>query len=184
MIRETGQIFINFRNLASQEQYSWVSIHPCLWPNGGTDIFSYLYKAYYKARFPEYTFDVNTIATNLYMEHNFSLPKEFTFEISGWFNSASIWGGSWLSKPQGSSWIWGAQKVLLMGGRANVKIGVTDILYTAMAFIQRCHSRFKIRAMGLGKASESMSILTIVFGSSDVKSARRRTTGLEGKQKD
>ncbi|MFN8319866.1 MAG: TonB-dependent receptor [Saprospiraceae bacterium] len=179
-----GRSFINFRNLASQEQYS-MSLNTPLpltkWWNGYFS--ATLYKAYYKARFPEYTFDVETpIATNLYMEHNFSLPKDFTFEVSGWFNSASIWGGSWLSKPQGSLDL-GIKKVL-MGGRANVKIGVTDILYTAP---WRSYSDaipgLKIRGNGAWESQRINVNFNYRFGSSDVKSARRRTTGLEDENK-
>ncbi len=73
-----GRSYINYRNLASQENYAMTISSPLpikSWWNGY--ISATLYKAFYKARFPEYTFDVATpIATNIYMEHGFTLPNE------------------------------------------------------------------------------------------------------------
>ena len=179
-----GRSFINYRNLASQEQYS-LSLNTPLplakWWNGYFS--ATVYKAYYKARFPEYTFDVETpIATNVYMEHNFSLPKDYTFEVSGWFNSASIWGGSWLTKPQGSLDL-GLKKVL-MGGKANIKVSVTDILYTAP---WRSYSEaipgLIISGNGAWESQRVNVNFNYRFGNSEVKSARRRSTGLEDENK-
>ena len=179
-----GRSFINYRNLASQEQYS-LSINSPLplakWWNGYFS--ATLYKAYYKARFPEYNFDVETpIATNIYMEHNFTLPKDYTFEISGWFNSASIWGGSWLTEPQGSLDL-GLKKVL-MGGKASIKLGVTDILYTApWNSYSEAIPGLKIRGGGAWESQRVNLNFNYRFGNSEVKSARRRTTGLEDENK-
>lgn len=179
-----GRSFINFRNLASQEQYS-LSLNTPLplakWWNGYFS--ATVYKAYYKARFPEYTFDVETpIATNVYMEHNFSLPKDYTFEVSGWFNSASIWGGSWLTEPQGSLDL-GVKKVLL-GGKANIKLSVTDILHTAP---WRSYSEaipgLIISGNGAWESQRVNINFNYRFGNSEVKSARRRSTGLEDENK-
>ena len=179
-----GRSFINYRNLASQEQYS-LSINTPLpltkWWNGYFS--ATLYKAYYKARFPEYNFDVETpIATNIYMEHNFTLPKDYTFEVSGWFNSASIWGGSWLTEPQGSLDL-GIKKVL-MGGKASIKLGVTDILYTApWNSYSEAIPGLKIRGGGAWESQRVNLNFNYRFGNSEVKSARRRTTGLEDENK-
>lgn len=179
-----GRSFINYRNLASQEQFS-LSINSPLpltkWWNGYFS--ATLYKAYYKARFPEYTFDVETpIATNIYMEHNFSLPKDYTFEVSGWFNSASIWGGSWLTEPQGSLDL-GLKKVL-MGGKATIKLGVTDILYTApWNSYSEAIPGLKISGNGAWESQRVNLNFNYRFGNSEVKSARRRTTGLEDENK-
>ncbi|MBK8698880.1 MAG: TonB-dependent receptor [Saprospiraceae bacterium] len=181
---EPNKSFINYRNLASQEQFAFTFNSPLPikeWWNGYLS--ATVYKSYYKARFPEYNFDVATpIATNIYMENNFTLPNDYTFEVSGWFNSASIWGGSWLTEPQGSLDL--GLKKMILNGKGSLKIGVTDILHTApWSSYSDAIPGLKIRGSGLWESQRVNVNFNYRFGSSDVKSARRRSTGLEDENK-
>ena len=179
-VDQPNKSFINYRNLANQKQYA-LSINSPLpiksWWNGYLSFT--LYKSFFKARFPEYTFDVSTpIATNVYMEHNFSLQKGFDLSVSGWFNSASIWGGSWLTEPQGSLDL-GIKKNIL-GNKASIKLAVTDILHTApWASYSDAIPGLKIRGSGLWESQRVNLNFNYRFGNSEVKSARQRKTGLE-----
>lgn len=178
-----GRSYINYRNLASQENYAMTISSPLplkSWWNGYVS--ATLYKSYYKARFPEYTFDVATpIATNVYMEHAFTLPKDYTFQISGWFNSASIWGGSWLSRPQGSLDL--GVKKNLFNGKGNIKISVTDILHTApWSSSSDAIPGLKIRGSGAWESQQVTINFSYRFGSNEVKGARDRKTGLESEK--
>ncbi len=178
-----GRSYINYRNLASQENYAMTVSSPLpikLWWNGYVSVT--MYKAFYKARFPEYTFDVATpIATNIYMEHGFSLPKEYTFQISGWFNSASIWGGSWLTRPQGSLDL--GVKKNLFNGKGNIKLSVTDILHTApWSSFSDAIPGLKIRGNGAWESQQVNVNFSYRFGSNEVKAARNRKTGLEAEK--
>ena len=175
-----NKAFINYRNVASSDNYS-LSINSPLpikkWWNGFTSLT--LYKTNFKARFAEYSFDSETpVAVNFYAENNFTLPKGYTFEVSGWFNSASLDGGTMLQKPMGQMDI-GAKKSF-MDSKLTIKMGLTDILGTAKwsgesnvipGLVMKANGRWDARRINLN--------LNYRFGNSEVKGARNRKTGLE-----
>lgn len=175
-----NKAFINFRNLATSDNYS-LSINTPLpikkWWNGFASMT--LYKTNFKARFEEYSFDNATpVAVNFYAENSFTLPKSYTFEVSGWFNSASIEGGAMLQNPMGQMDI-GAKKSFL-DNKLSLKVGLTDILRTARwsgentvipGLYMRANGRWDARRINVN--------LNYRFGNSNVKSARNRKTGLE-----
>lgn len=181
---QPNRSFINYRNLASQDNYAISIASPTpikKWWNGYVNVT--MYKSIYKANFPEYQFEAETpIAWNFYAEQTFSLPKGFTYEISGWFNSASIWGGSWLSEPQGSLDM-GIQRSVFKG-QGTLKLSVTDILLTAP---WRSYSDaipgLIIRGSGNWESRQIKLNFNYRFGNQNVKGARRRATGLEDESK-
>ncbi len=172
--------FINYRNLSMQDNYSLSLGTPTpikKWWNGYVSIT--MYKAIYTANFTEYTFKAATpLAWNLYAEQTFSLPKGFTSEISGWYNSASIWGGSWLSKPQGSLDM-GLQKKILKD-KATLKLSATDLFHTApwRSFSDAIPGLI-IKGSGFWESQQVKLNFNYRFGNNNVKSARQRKTGLE-----
>lgn len=183
-IDNPNKSFINYRNIASSEQFSLTVNSPLpvkSWWNGYVS--ASLYKAFFKARFPEYSFDVQTpIAFNLYMEHTFTLSQNSFFEVSGWANSASVWQGSWLSEPQGSLDL--GYKQIIMGGKANIKIGISDIFFTAP---WRAGSEaipgLSIKGNGAWESRKVSVNFNYKFGNSNVKAQRNRKTGLEEENK-
>lgn len=172
--------FINYRNLANQENYALNLSSPTpikKWWSGYVSIT--MYKAIYTANFPEYSFKAATpLAWNVYAEQTFNLPKGFVYEISGWFNSASIWGGSWLSKPQGSLDM-GLQKKILQD-KGTLKLSFTDLFFTAP---WRSYSEaipgLKITGRGAWESQQLKLNFNYRFGKSTIKAARNRKTGLE-----
>jgi iron complex outermembrane recepter protein len=172
--------FINYRNLSNQDNYSLSLSSPTpikKWWNGFVNIT--MYKSIYTANFPEYKFTAATpIAWNLYAEQTFSLPKGFVYEVSGWFNSASIWGGSWLSKPQGS-FDMGIQKKILKD-QGSLKLNVTDIFHTApwRSFSDKIPG-LVINGRGYWESQQVKLNFNYRFGNSNVKGAANRKTGLE-----
>jgi iron complex outermembrane recepter protein len=172
--------FINYRNLASQENYALTLSTPTpikQWWNGFVNLS--MSKQIYIADFPEYTFKAATpIAWNLYAEQTFTLPKDFVYEISGWYNSASIWGGSWLSKPQGSLDM-GIQKKILKN-QGTLKLNVTDIFFTApwRSYGDKIPG-LVIEGKGNWESRQIKLNFNYRFGKSTVKGASNRKTGLE-----
>lgn len=172
--------FINYRNLASQDNYALSLSSPTpikAWWNGYLNVS--MYKSIYRARFPEYSFDAATpIAWNLYAEQTFTLPRGFVYEISGWFNSASIWGGSWLTKPQGSLDM-GIQKKI-MKKQGTLKFNVTDILYTApWRSSSDAIPGLRINGSGAWESRQIKLNFNYRFGKSTIKASRNRKTGME-----
>lgn len=50
----------------------------------------------YESQIKEDDIDLTQTTFNLYMQNNFALPKGYRLEVSGWYNSPSIWGGTFL----------------------------------------------------------------------------------------
>ena len=117
-----------------------------------------------------------------YLQQTFNLGKDYTAELSGWFNGPSIWGASWRNKPQGGLDI-GLQKLFLQK-KLTAKIQATDILHTASPW--RAISDFGgvyIRAQGSWESQTFRTSLSYRFGSNNIKTSRDRKTGLESESK-
>ena len=117
-----------------------------------------------------------------YLQQTFKLGKDYTAELSGWFNGPSIWGATWRNKPQGGLDI-GLQK-LLMQKKLTVKIQATDILRTATPW--RAISDFGgvyIKAQGTWESQTFRTSLSYRFGSNNITTSRDRKTGLESESK-
>ena len=125
--------------------------------------------------------DIRATSFNIYMQHSFILPKDFTFEISGWYNSPGVWGGNFATDE-----IWsmdaGIQKKLWQK-RGNLKIGVQDIFNSQGWSGYNDFGALKLRAGG-GWESRALKInLTYLIGSNEIKGSRTRSTGLEDESK-
>jgi len=100
-------------------------------------------------------------------------------EISGWYNSPSLWGGTFRMDGMGAMDI-GIQKKLF-NNRANLKVSVSDVFKT-----NKWHgvSRFGALYMNINGGWDSRRLkvnLTYQLGNNQVKSRNRRT-GLEDEQ--
>jgi iron complex outermembrane receptor protein len=116
-----------------------------------------------------------------YMQQTFNLGKDYSAEVSGWFNGPGLWAATWQTSSQGSLDI-GFQK-LLMKKKATLKISATDIFHTAP---WSAHSNFGGLVLNAHGGWESQTLrvnFTYRFGSNQIKSARQRQTGLESESK-
>lgn len=117
-----------------------------------------------------------------YLQQTFNLGKDYTAELSGYFNGPGIWGGTWKSKPQGGIDV-GIQK-LLMQKKATIKISATDIFYTGSTW--RSTNDFGgvyIKGVGSYEGQTVRLTFSYRFGSNQIKSSRDRKTGLESESK-
>lgn len=112
-----------------------------------------------------------------YMQHTFTLGKDYTAETSGWFSGPSVWGGTWKTKPQGAMDI-GIQKQIL-NKKGSIKLSYTDIFFTAPWSATNDFGGLYIRGGGNWESRTFRANFTWRFGSSQVKAARDRKTGLE-----
>lgn len=125
--------------------------------------------------------DIRATAFNIYMQHSFTLPKEFIFEISGWYNSPGIWGGNFASKEMWSIDA-GIQKKLWKQ-RGNIKLAIQDI-FKSMEW--GGYNNFGELSMTANGGWESRAVklnFTYLLGNSDIKGSRNRKTGLEDESK-
>ncbi|HMO62928.1 MAG TPA: TonB-dependent receptor [Ferruginibacter sp.] len=180
---EKTKSFITKKNLATQDivslnvsypfQYKWYSAFANF--NG--------YYSHYKADFggDSRVINLDVFAFNIYMQHSAKLGKGFSAELSGWYNSPSIWQGTFKSKEMWSVDV-GVQKQF-MGGKINAKISGTDIFFTQK---WRGESNFAGQLLIASGQFESRQVrlnVTYRFGSTQVKAARQRKTGLDEENK-
>ncbi|MCB0560361.1 MAG: TonB-dependent receptor [Lewinellaceae bacterium] len=125
---------------------------------------------------------VNLDATvfNIYSQHTFRLPHDFSLEVSGWYNSPSLWGGTFEMDAMWSMDA-GVQKKIL-DGRGNIRLAVSDIFRT-----NEWHGVSRFGALDLdvrgGWDSRRFRVsFSYLLGNDQVKGARRRNTGLEEEQ--
>lgn len=179
---ERSKSFITKKNLATQDiaslnisyplQYKWYSVFANL--NS--------YYSHYKANFGTgRTVDLDVFAYNIYMQHAAKLGKGFTAELSGFYNSPSIWGGTFKSKE-----IWaidgGIQKSLWKS-KANLKVSVSDIFRTLKFAGTSNFAGQYVHVNGNFESRQLKVNFTYRFGNNQVKAARQRKTGTDDESK-
>jgi hypothetical protein len=178
-----GKSYLMPKNLATEKVLSAnisASLQPVKWlsiyMNAG------LFNQHYQADFGG-TKTINTKITcfNFYAQNSFKLPWQMTFELSGWYNSGGVWGGSFKTKAQGSLDA-GIQKRLLKD-QATLKISYTDILHTAPWDSYNTYAGIVNRAHGNWESQQLRVALTWRFGNKQVKNIRQRSSGNEQEQK-
>jgi hypothetical protein len=61
------------------------------------------FNAHYDADFGDgKTISRGVFTVNFYGQNTFTLPKGWTVEISGWYNSPGVWGGTFATNALGS----------------------------------------------------------------------------------
>jgi iron complex outermembrane recepter protein len=179
---EISKSFITKKNLATQDiaslnisypfQYKWYSV----FANLNT------YYSKYKANFGTgRTVDLDAFAFNIYSQHTARLGKGWTAELSGWYNSPSIWQGTFESKEMWSVDA-GLQKTV-MQGKGNVKVSVSDIFQSMRWGGTSNFAGQLMRASGGWESRMFKLNFTYRFGSAQIKAARQRKTGLEDENK-
>lgn len=130
----------------------------------------------YIATDPSFT-SMHQETLNLFGQNTFNLPKDITMEVSGWYNSPSVWGGTYRTGSLGSLDIAFQKKFL--SKKLNARIAFSDILYTAP---WRGNSEFGsliIKGDGGNDSRQVRFSLSYNFGNDEVKKARNRNSGLE-----
>ncbi|MEM6722105.1 MAG: TonB-dependent receptor [Bacteroidota bacterium] len=167
--------FLNVRNVADQEVYNLSVSYPFK-VNDWWRAYANVYGTYskYTATNPAFI-SIDQETFGFYAQNTFSLPKDIKLEVSGWYSSPSIWGGTYETRSLGSLNI----AVQKSWGNWTGKITMNDVLYTIP---WRGVTQFgDLRIDGRG-GSDSRNINFYVrysFGNNDVKKAQKRDGSLE-----
>ncbi len=121
--------------------------------------------------------DIQQTSFNLYHQSTFKLPKDFSIQVSGWYSSPSIWGALYKTRSMWSIDA-GIQKKI-MDGRANIKVSVSDIFYTAFWRADQEFGGLAIDGSGGWESRQFRVNFSYLLGNSQVKATRKRKTGLE-----
>ena len=124
---------------------------------------------------------VNIPGYGAYLQQSFILGKDYTAEISSWFNGPSVWAATWKTKPQGGVDI-GLQK-LFLHKKATIKISATDIFHTSPWKASSDFGGLQINAAGSWESQTFRVNFSYRFGSNQIKNSRDRKTGLESESK-
>lgn len=181
---EKSKSFLTRKNLATQDVFNLNISRP------------FMYKAYtafvnlsgnyskYKADFGggNRVVNLDVFSWNIFMQHSVKIGKKgWTAEASGWYNSPSIWGGTFESKA-----LWsmdgGVQKTIFKG-KGNLKVSVSDIFYTLRWKGTSNFAGQVLTASGYQESRQLRTSLTWRFGSNQVKGARQRKLASEEEEK-
>lgn len=165
-------------NLAEQTNISLTVSYPfqvSKWWNVYANLTAY--RMHNEANIDGDIIDLDANAMSFYAQNTFLLPKGFKLELSGWYNSPSIWEGNWTTTSMYSIDV-GIQKKLL-DERANLKVSFTDVLDSQNWGGESTFGTLYIKGGGNWESQQLRINFSYLFGNTQVKSARKRETGLE-----
>jgi iron complex outermembrane receptor protein len=173
--------FIQNQNIAGQKIVSFNIGSPIpitKWWNGYVNVW-YQYQVV-QGSFNNINIDLSASGYGFYGQSTFTLGKNYTAEVSGWFNGKGM-EGTWQKNAQGSLDI-GIQKRFLKE-KASIKLTATDILRTT-----RFHggSNYGGTSIAINQLNENQTVrlnFSYRFGNSQVKGARQRKTASDSEGK-
>ena len=182
---EGSKAFITQKNLATQDIVSLNVSYPFIYKSYTWFTNLNTYYSMYKADFGggSRVVDLNVFSFNVFMQHSLKLDKkkQWSAELSGFYNAPSIWQGTFESDA-----IWsvdgGVQKTIFKG-KGNLKASLTDIFKTLQFKGESNFAGQKTIASGHFESRQFRINLSYRFGSNQVKAARQRKDASEEEKK-
>ncbi|KAA9041891.1 TonB-dependent receptor [Ginsengibacter hankyongi] len=125
--------------------------------------------------------NVNVDALSIYTQQSFSIKKGPTFELSGFYNTPSVWGGTFKSSAIGSVDVGVQQK--LFKGTGTIKVSFTDVLNTLHWKGISDYGGSHLEASGHFESQQLKINFSYRFGNNLVKAARQRKAAAEDENK-
>ena len=120
--------------------------------------------------------DARATTYQLNMTNQFTLPKKFSLELSGWYQSGFI-EGQLIGKPMGAV-SFGIQKKMLKD-KATLKLNVNDVFWTQKFRGSFAFNDIDVQIVNRWESRTARVTFTYRFGNNKVASARQRQTGLD-----
>ncbi|MEP6948640.1 MAG: TonB-dependent receptor [Ginsengibacter sp.] len=124
---------------------------------------------------------LNVDAFSIYTQQTFSIKKGPSFELSGYYNSPSVWGGTFKSSAIGFMDV-GVQQKLLKGA-GTIKVSFTDVLNTLHWRGVSDYGGSHLDASGHFESQQLKINFSYRFGNNLVKAARQRKASTEDENK-
>ncbi|WP_378172734.1 TonB-dependent receptor domain-containing protein [Aquimarina sp. SS2-1] len=170
--------FLSTRNVADQQVYNLSFSYPFK-VNNWWRAYANVYGSYNKYTATNPAFISTSQKTfGLYAQNTFSLPKNYKLEISGWYSSPSIWGGTYETNALGSLNL-AIQKTW---DNWTVKATVNDILYTIPWSGTTQFGDLFISGSGGSDSRNFNFYIQYAFGNKEVKNAGKRKGGTEDEE--
>jgi hypothetical protein len=148
-----------------------------------------LYNNHYVGDIPKTTIDANGNSNTIYqpldarattyqvnITNQFTLPKKFSLELSGFYQSPFV-EGQLVGKPMGQI-SFGIQKKVLKD-KATIKLNVNDIFWTNQFRGNFAFNDIDVQIQNKWESRVARMTFTYRFGNNKVASARQRQTALE-----
>lgn len=183
---EKSKSLLTKSNLATQDIISLNISYPFQYKWYSFFINVNSFYSHYKANVPDAVgnirkVDQDVVSASLFMQNTFKLGKGFTAELSGFYNSPSIWQGLFKSKAIYNIDA-GLTKTILKG-KGTVKAAVGDV-FNSLKF--RGTSDFSGQQnvfYGKPESRQFKLSLNVRFGRTTIKAARQRKLGAEEENK-
>lgn len=120
---------------------------------------------------------IKQATASFYGQNTFMFPHKWSMEVSGWFSTPSVWGGTYLCKSLGSLDL--AVQKKLLDDKLSARLAVSDVFFTSYWRGDMTFGDLYIRGRGGWESRQVRLNLSYNFGSNQVKSVRNRKTGLE-----
>ena len=165
------------KNVANQETINLGISYPFTVKNWWSVYLSVnAFRSKYIPTDPSFT-GITQETVNIYGQNNFKLPKGINLEVSGWFNSPSVWGGTYRTASLGSLDM-AVQKKFLKD-KMTLRLAVSDIFYTSPWTGKTEFANVIINGRGGSDSRQVRFSLAYNFGNDQVKKAQNRSTGVE-----
>ncbi|MHA4844961.1 outer membrane beta-barrel protein [Flavitalea antarctica] len=176
---ETKRTFIMQRNLASQKILSMNISYPFQITEWWSVYINLsVYHSRYRATFEKgKSINLDATVASFYQQQTFTLGKKWTAELSGFYNSPSVWAGTYKTKS-----IWtldaGLQK-RIWNDNASLKMSIADIFFTMPWSGTSSFGALNVVASGRWESRQLKINFSCRFGNKKMKSATNRKTGLD-----
>ena len=114
---------------------------------------------------------------SFYGQNTINLPKKWNLELSGWYSSPGVWGGTYATRSMGSVDL--ALQKKIFSEKISVRLAVSDVFFTSPWRGSTQFGGIKIIGTGGWESRQVRLNFSYNFGSKQVKTARQRNTGLE-----
>jgi len=180
-IASENKTFVTSDNLDKQDNFSLTVSVPIpirKWWNLQTN-FTGTYN-HYKSIYLDAPLEIKQASWNMYANNQFTLPKGWSAELSGWYNSRAFYG-LYAAKPMGMVNA-GLQKNILKK-KATIRFNVNDIFWTNRFRGQAIYKDIDFKVNSQWPSRQFRLTFTYSFGNQNVKGARQRNTGSDDLQK-
>ncbi|MFN0216591.1 MAG: TonB-dependent receptor domain-containing protein [Saprospiraceae bacterium] len=175
-----GKTFLTQGNIAQQDNYSLNISCPIpitKWWEGFISVTGVI--SAFDANFREgFSYSESFKSLNIYSEHTFRLPKGWSFQLSGWYNSPAIWQALFRTEAMGTLDV-GVRKQVF-GDKGTISLNVGDILGTqGWRSVNDFTPGLYMRGNGNWESQAVKLNFNYRFGNKNVKGSRQRKTGTE-----
>lgn len=180
---EGSKSFLTKKNLATQDIVSLNISYPFQYKWYGFFVNLNSYYSMYKADFGggDRAINLDVFALSFFMQNTFNLGKGFKAELSGFYNSPTIWQGTFKSKAIYG--IDGGLQKSLFKGKATAKIALSDMFRIMKWSGSNNFTGQYNEASGRWESRQFKLNFSYRFGSTQIKAARQRKSAIEEENK-